>query len=67
MATTSAPMEEDQKMSAEIIEQEVSKQNQVDLREISIILDSWSRTCDTVLNTLSDQITKIIKNNTNVK
>lgn len=67
MANATAPMEEDQKMSTEVIEQEAPEQNQVDLREISITLDSWSRTCDTVLNTLSDQITKIIKNNSNAK
>lgn len=35
----------------------------IDLREISITLDGWSRTCDTILSTLSDQISKIIKNN----
>lgn len=45
-------------------QQRLSKENQIDLREISIILDGWSRTCDTVLNTLSDQITKVIKNKT---
>lgn len=45
-------------------QQRLSEENQIDLREISIILDGWSRTCDTVLNTLSDQITKVIKNKT---
>lgn len=58
------PMEEDQKMSIDqgSSNQPVTNQKQVDLREISIVLDSWCRTCDTVLNTLSDQIAKIIKN-----
>lgn len=37
--------------------------NKVDLREISIILDGWSRTCDQILNTLDEQITKIVKRN----
>lgn len=37
--------------------------NQADLREISIILDGWSRTCDSVLQTLNDQITIINNNN----
>lgn len=32
-----------------------------DLREISIILDSWSRTCDTLLTTIEAQINKITK------
>lgn len=36
-------------------------QKPIDLREISIILDGWSRTCDTVLDTLNEQINKIIK------
>lgn len=35
----------------------------VDLREISIVLDGWIRTCDQVLNTLDEQITKIVKRN----
>lgn len=37
----------------------VNKKPDIDLREISIMLDGWVRTCDTVLKTLSDQINKI--------
>ena len=39
-----------------------NNQNQIDLREIFITLDTWSRTCDTILSTLDEQITKIVKN-----
>lgn len=59
----------DQKMSTEPEnnqtreDQQQRPQNQIDLRELSIFLDGWSRTCDTVLNTLNEQINKIIKNN----
>lgn len=62
--TTEAIMvDEEQKMSTEpATNQAKTRQSQIDLREISIILDGWSRTCDTVLNTLNDQIAKIIKN-----
>ena len=66
MADNEALMEEDPKMSTDSaapIQQNSKQNNQIDLREISIILDGWSRTCDTVLNTLDDQINKIIKNN----
>lgn len=71
MAENETVMEDEQKMltdSANNQQQlqqqaEAPKQNQIDLREISIILDSWSRTCDTVLSTLDEQIIKIIKNN----
>lgn len=65
MADNEDIMEDDQKMSTDSNNQlqQTPKQDQIDLREISIILDGWSRTCDTVLNTLSDQITKVIKNN----
>lgn len=59
MADNENVMEDDS-----ISQQRLSGENQIDLREISIILDGWSRTCDTVLNTLSDQITKVIKNKT---
>lgn len=79
MAENDIPMEEDQKLSlAEPIPSTSNIQkhqtpnaqattarqsNQIDLREMSIILDGWSRTCDTVLNTLSDQLTKIARSN----
>lgn len=33
-----------------------------DLKEILVVLDRWTRTCDTVLVSLDDQIKKIIKN-----
>lgn len=35
--------------------------NKIDLREISITLDAWSRTCDQVLTTLDEQVDKILK------
>lgn len=41
-----------------------SEQNEptkIDVREISIVLDEWSRTCDQVLKTLEEQINKISK------
>lgn len=64
MANNETVMEEDQKMSTDSATNQDSKQNPpIDLREISIILDGWSRTCDTVLNTLNEQIFKIIQNN----
>lgn len=31
------------------------------IREISIILDEWSRTCDQVLKSLEEQINKVSK------
>lgn len=33
-----------------------------DLKEILVVLDKWTRTCDMVLVSLDDQIKKIIKN-----
>lgn len=33
-----------------------------DLREILIVFDKWTRTCDMVLASLDDQIRKIMKN-----
>lgn len=67
MASTGATVDEDQKMSTEAIDQGDSKQAQVDLREIAIVLDSWSRTCEAVANTLEDQIRKITKADVNNK
>lgn len=65
MADDEDKMDDDQKMSTDTnnLNQTTTKQDQIDLRGISIILDGWSRTCDTVLNTLSDQIAKVVKNN----
>lgn len=38
---------------------DISKTNNIDVREISIVLDGWTRTCDIILSTLNDQISKI--------
>lgn len=59
MTETEAVMEVDQKPSTE----QLNQSQTANLREVSIVLDGWSRTCDTVLNTLNDQINKITKNN----
>jgi len=59
-----AKMDEDQPMTDEHMGKNVSKPggNRPDLREMSIVLDGWSKTCDTVLNSLNCQINKIAKN-----
>lgn len=33
--------------------------SQPDLREMSIILDGWARTCDLMINTITDQMNKL--------
>lgn len=37
------------------------------LREMSIILDEWTRACDTTINTLSNEISKIYLASSNKK
>lgn len=34
-----------------------------DLKEMLVVLDKWTRTCDMVLMSLDDQIKKIVKTN----
>lgn len=58
MAGDAVMEQDDQGMN---VDTTTTNQEKPDLREIAIILDSWSRTCDTLLNTLETQINKIAK------
>lgn len=35
--------------------------DRIDLKEVLVVLDKWTRTCDMILNSIDDQVRKISK------
>lgn len=52
-------MDDDVKMSTEVSTSHSSPKETVNLKEVISTLDSWNRTCTSVLDMLNDQITKV--------